>query len=295
MAPRQAIALASLLLVILVLTGSVAGTTPRSPILGGLAPILALTFMTWYLIVLIVNRNDIITALAAILLLRRKEKEPKTNFLLTIVVYAILIGVVLLVLWSGLPQRVLKGLQGIAMMPGTGSAISPPLQIIPIPNLLPTTPIMYYGMLVTAAVFIVSVFILLRGVRMALAERRSIAEEHEGEIELKQEAIEAVQQTIARLRVSREYHETILQCYQRMCKILSEAGLVISPAETAREFAESISTRLRIGRDAVRDLTFLFEEARYSHHQINDEKRIAAVNHLESLQRALSGNVGLQA
>lgn len=290
---REVVALAILLLVILILTGSIAATAPKSPILGGLAPILVLAFTTWYLILLIVNRNDIIAALAGILLRRSTERPEKTNFLITALTYAFVIGITILFLSSGLPQRFLGGLHGIIINTGTGNQVLPQPDITPLSNLFPTTPIIYYGMFVFAAIFVVSAFILLRGVHMALEGKRAISEEHETEIELKQEAAEVVQQTIASLKATREYHETILECYKRMCKILSDAGLRINRAETARELAESASSKLRVGRDAVRGLTFLFEEARYSEHRITEEKRIMALNLLESLQQALSMNVGL--
>jgi hypothetical protein len=292
--PKQTKVLTGLLLTILILTGVIAGANARAPpILGSLAPILALAFMTWYLILLIVNRDEIIAALAAILLSRHRDNEPKANFLFTIIVYSIFIGIMILVLWSGLPQRFLNGLQGIIIQSTTGNQTSPPPQITPIANLFPTAPIIYYGVFVFAAIFIVSLLLILRGVHSAFQSRQAVLQEHEEEIELKQEAFEAVQETIVRLKSSKEYHETICQCYQRMCKILSDAGLTISPTETAREFAEGISAKLGVGRDAVRGLTFLFEEARYSDHRINEEKRVTALSYLESLQQVLSSSVGL--
>ena len=80
-----------------------------------------------------------------------------------------------------------------------------------------------------------------------------------------------------------------------MCMILSDAGIVQIHSDTAREFAEDVSLKLRAGSDAVQALTFLFEEARYSNHQITEEKRVMAVQYLESLQQALSAHVGLDA
>ncbi len=290
---RQLSALAGILLVTLILTGAVAGKTTKSPLLIALAPILMLAFLTWYLILLIVNRNEIIAALAAILLAPRKEKPEKTNLLIAVVAYAFFVGVTILFLSSGLPQRILGVLQGITMTPGTGGQVLPQPQINPISGLFPTAPIVYYGISVFAAVFMVSLLILLLGVQTAFRNRGTISEEYETEIEAKEEAAEAVREAIVSLKGTKEYHEAILQCYKRMCEILSNAGIVISPAETAREFAANISAKLHLGTDAVRGLTLLFEEARYSDHQITDQSRIMALSHLESLQKALSTNAGL--
>ena len=73
-----------------------------------------------------------------------------------------------------------------------------------------------------------------------------------------------------------------------MCEMLSREGLNIRLDETAREFSAEASSKLRLGSDAVRSLTFLFEEARYSAHDIEEEKRTAALSELEILERALA-------
>lgn len=294
MSGRNAVALSVLLTLVLVLTVSVAGAVPKSPVLGGLAPILILTIMTWYLMVLIVNRDRIIAALAAMFKLQQKQKPlEKTNFWLTVAVYAALFSLGIVALWTGLPQRILSRLQGISMnfISGSGNNSRLRPQLSPIAGLLPTTPIIYYGILVTVAIVAVSFILILGGVRLAYRARGLSSNDSEEEV--KEQAAELVQQTITSLKSAKKYHETILQCYKKMCEILSNAGLKTASEETAREFAESISTKLRIGDVAVTGLTFLFEEARYSNHEISEEKRIMALNHLQFLQQALSANAGM--
>ncbi len=276
---------------ILILTGSVVGQVPRSPMLGGLAPILILTLMTWYLLILIVRRGEIMTALAAILKLRRKAKPDETNFWLTTAVYATLIVLGIIALWTGVPQRILSRLQEMAIIFGTENPSRPSSQLNPIAGILPVTPFIYYGLFVSAAILTLSFVILLGGLSLALKTRE--VNPDDSELEMKMNAAEVVRQAITGLRAARAYHETILQCYKLMCKVLSSAGIDVEPAETAREFAESISVRLELGKDAVRGLTFLFEEARYSDHEITEEKRIMALNHLKSLEQTLSTNVGI--
>jgi hypothetical protein len=276
---------------ILILTGSVVSQVPGSPMLGGLAPILILTLMTWYLLILIVHRSEIMTALAAIFKLRRKTKPDETNVWLTIAVYATLIVLGIVALWTGLPQRILGRLQGMAILFGTENSSRPSSQSNPIAGILPVTPFLYYGLVVSAAILALSFVILLGGLSLALKTRE--VNPNDSELEMKMNAAEVVRQAITGLRTAKAYHETILQCYKLMCKVLSGAGIDVEPAETAREFAESISTRLELGKDAVRGLTFLFEEARYSDHEISEEKRIMALNHLKSLEHTLSTNVGI--
>lgn len=259
--------------------------------LGGLAPILILTLMTWYLIILLVHRGEIMTALAAILKLRRKAKPDGTNIWLTMAVYATLIGLGIIALWTGLPQRMFSRLQEMAIIFGTGNSTRPSSQLNPVVGINPATPFIYYGLLVSAAILVLSFIILLGGLSLALKTRE--VNPDDSELEMKMNAAEVVRQAITGLGAAKAYHETILQCYKLMCKVLSSAGIDVEPTETAREFAEGISTRLELGKDAVRGLTFLFEEARYSDHEISEEKRIMALNHLKSLEQNLSTNVGI--
>ncbi|MGD0176250.1 MAG: DUF4129 domain-containing protein [Candidatus Bathyarchaeia archaeon] len=292
MSGKNAIVLSVLLTTILILTVSVVGAVPKSPVLGGLAPVLILTIMTWYLIVLIVNRDQIIAALAAMFKLQREPKPRETNFWLTVAAYAALFGLGIIAIWTGLPQRILTRLQGMAVIgiSGIGNTSAPRPQLGPIAGLLPTTPILYYGILITGAIVAVSFTLILGGIRLAYRARgmRFI----DSQVEVKEQAAELVQETITSLKSTMKYHEIILQCYKRMCEVLSSAGLEPASEETAREFAENISSKLQIGKEAVTGLTFLFEEARYSNHEISEEKRITALSHLQFLQQALSANVG---
>lgn len=294
MSARNVISLSILLIVVLVLTGSVVGGVPASPVLGGLAPILILALMTWYLIILIVNRGDLIAGLAAIFKLRRRPESAPTNLWLTIAVYAALFGLGIVAMWTGLPQRILSRLQEMATLTISGTQNTnklPPSQSNPIAGLFPATPFIYYGILVSAAICVVSFTLILGGLRLAI-KTRELGSDHSEE-KMKVNAVEVLWQTITRLKSAKEYHETILQCYKRMCEILSKAGLEAAPEETAREFAESISAKLHIGEEAVTGLTFLFEEARYSNHEISEDKRIMALNHLGLLQQALSPQAGM--
>lgn len=293
---REDLILVVLLLTIAILSGSMAGGISARPVLSTLAPILFLAFMTWYLALLVVNRNEVIAALAAILLSHGREKPAKGGFLLSIVAYGILILIALAFFSSGIPQRIISQLQGTMLRFQNGNQTAqPPIQVTPFSTLIPTQVMTYYGSIVFFAIFAVSLFTLIRGVQLALQNREAPPDDAKAEYDLKQDAAGAVQEAISSLKNTKAYREPILQCYKRMCQVLSAAGLVTDQTETAREFAQKISEKLRIGNDAVSGLTFLFEEARYSEHAITEQKRIMAVQYLESLQKALSPTVGLPA
>ena len=292
---RNALALTALMTIVLTLTGFIVGGEAKPPLIGGLAPLLILTLLIWYLIILIVNRTEIIAGVATIFRLRRKQELARTSFLSTVVVYIVLFSLGIIVLWMGVPQRILGGMLGIITTLGTGNTSNLP-QPNPLAGFFPSAAIISLGVVITAVIFVMSFILLIGGLRLALNTREIRADDSRRAME--EDATEVVQQTITALKAEREYHEyheIILQCYMKMCTILERAGMELSPAETAREFAESISTKLQVGEKAVSGLTFLFEEARYSNHEISEEKRIMALNYLRSLQQALSANVGMSA
>ncbi len=291
MSSRNIVALSALIAIILALTGSVVGSVARAPQLGGLAPLLILTLMTWYLILLIVNRKEIIAGIAAIFKVRNPEFH-RTSFRSTIIVYATVLSLGIIILWMGVPQRILSRMQGIITPLGTGNGSSqtPPN---PLAGFFPSVAVVSLGVLVIAAIFVTSSILLIGGLRLALNSRQMRADDTSEEVQ--EEAATIIQQTITALKAEKEYHEIIFQCYVKMCRILVKAGMELTPAETAREFAENISTKLHVGEKAVSGLTFLFEEARYSDHQISEEKRVQALGYLTSLQKALSPNVGMSA
>ena len=190
MSGKNVLALSVLMVVILILTGSVVGEIPRSPVLGGLAPILILTLITWYLIILVVNRDEITAGLAAIFRMRRKPEPVQANFWVTVAVYAALLSLALIALWSGLPQRILSRIQEIAMISGTENASRLLPRTNPIAGLLPATPFIYYGVLVSAAVFAVSFILLLGGLRLALKTGEMGTDD--SSVEMKMNAAEVV-------------------------------------------------------------------------------------------------------
>lgn len=291
MLQRKALAaLSALIAVILILTGAAARQVPRTPVLGELAPFLIVGFLTWYMIILIVDRNEIIAAIATLLKLGGQREWSRKGFWLTTVVYSTMLILIIVLLWVIFPQplkRIQEIVQQLSLSANTSAQNSEPN---PIAEIVPASSFVYYTIAILAAIFFLSLILLLGGLSLAF-KNREVKPDH-SDLEMKMDAMEVVQQAIVGLKSEREYHETILQCYKRMCMLLSGAGFGMAPAETAREFAETISTNLRIGAEAVKSLTFLFEEARYSSHEISEDKRMTALGHLESLERALSLKVG---
>jgi hypothetical protein len=287
---KQTVALITLLAITLALTGSIARTAPGPPLIGVLAPVVIPALMTLYLILLLANSKWIVEAFAAFLRSRPRKEGDQTNFLAVILAYGIVIVLAVLLLRSGLIQRAVTFLQQSAS--SFSRAGSQSLTTLEGHNPSPTSiALQYYTIAMLATIVLVSFCLTVLGFHRALTYAGGFPTTKEDE-QLRHEALQVVKQALASLKETGKYHETILECYRHMCKILSDEGFVIAPMQTAREFASDVSGKLSLGRDFVTGLTFLFEEARYSDHPIDDEKRKLAVNELQSLQRALASTVG---
>lgn len=79
----------------------------------------------------------------------------------------------------------------------------------------------------------------------------------------------------------------IIACYQNMITVVSRLGAPVHPELTARELENEIRSTFAITGPATGELTQLFEEARYSLHDINDDDATKARSCLESIAAEL--------
>jgi hypothetical protein len=287
MPEKQTISLIVLTAVILILTGAAVGKTPGIPALGVVAPIIIPALLTWYLLMILAYGRRIIEILTAFFLTRPKQEGRRTQSLLaTILAWVIVLIIVVVIMRPEVANLLAKAIQQVAQafsstlntlrqtpQPATTSNPSAPNMIM-----------LYYSLIIFGGIILVSFSLFFGALRRAYKEIRTISADEQ---ELRKEVLEVVQGTRTKLQTNERYHEAILECYQRMCEILSGRGHEIQPSQTAREFAERISGKLEIETESVTGLTFLFEEARYSDHEIGDEKRGLALNYLSSLEHAL--------
>jgi hypothetical protein len=248
---------------------------------------IAPALFTLYLIGVLAYGRTIIEALAAFLGRGPRYEGQRTPTLLaTIFGWAILLSIIGLILHyrTDLLQNMVGSLQQAGVLLSTLGA---PAQISQAPS-SPTASNMilfYYTIIVSGTIALVSFGLLFAALHKVYKDARlmsPVALERP-----KQEVLKVVQETLVNLHGSERFHEVILKCYKDMCLTLSERGYIIGATQTAREFAEGISSKLDLGVESVRGLTFLFEEARYSSHPITEKAREIALSHLNSLELAL--------
>jgi hypothetical protein len=79
----------------------------------------------------------------------------------------------------------------------------------------------------------------------------------------------------------------IISSYQLLIITVSRLGAPASPDMTARELESAISSTLSLKGSATGGLTHLFEEARYSLHEITDQDALTAHDYLDSIAKEL--------
>lgn len=281
------IASAVLVCVIAIFTAFAAGSQPKPVLIGDFAQYLFPAILTIYLLAVLYNARVIIKLLASFLLGRRELEAGRGKSWMAIIGYVIGTILIIVLIRSAAMQRIIGAVAtavaatAAALRMGQGS---------PLPaGVSSTNPYLYYYIeLVFGAILLVSFVLLIGGLHTAYGWAREERAPVNAAV-ARQEALTVVQRAAEDLRLARDYRETILNCYRQMCHVLSLHGFQIRLHETASEFSNSVSGKLGLGGDSVRYLTFLFEEARYSDHRIDDTKRAKALNQLESLEHLLGG------
>ncbi len=103
------------------------------------------------------------------------------------------------------------------------------------------------------------------------------------------EAASAVRRTLLDLEAGTDFRTAVMACYQRMCSLIAVRGVARQEALTAREIEGLALAELGLSQGSVDDLTNLFEEARYSTHEIGPTQRDRAVECLSNIRRELEG------
>ena len=280
---------AALLCVIAAFTVFAAGSQPKPVLIGAFAQYLLPALLTIYLLVVLYNARAIMGLLATLLLRRGKGEEVKPNSWIAVIGYAIGTILIILLVRTGVFQNILEAVENsVAAASAFRMQQGPPSQI----GLLTSNSYLsYYLVLIISAIILVSLTLVIGAVRIAFGRGRGETAPVSME-RARKETLKVVQRATRDLKMSGDYGETILNCYRQMCRVLANHGFSIASHETATEFSNSVSAKLGLGGDSMRGLTLLFEEARYSNHQIDDKKRAAALTQLESIERSLGAVSG---
>ena len=88
-----------------------------------------------------------------------------------------------------------------------------------------------------------------------------------------------------------DVRKSIIYCYLQMEEEVEMKGSIESENMTPREFKAEVIRVFGIGGQPLDRLVLLFEEARYSTHDLDEGKRSIAIDSLISFKKALEGRV----
>ena len=93
-------------------------------------------------------------------------------------------------------------------------------------------------------------------------------------------------------RIAADAHprEAVIACYIGMTTALEEAGAVRRPSDTPFEFLERALGRFHVSKGNAHRLTELFEKARFSVHETDEDMRREALSALDAVRAELSAH-----
>lgn len=124
-------------------------------------------------------------------------------------------------------------------------------------------------------------------------ERRHAAEPTGAESEIPEiddeELVEALDETVAELRLGMAVDGAVIACWRRLEQAAVSSGIFRKPAQTSQEFTVEVLSRAVVDAAALEELAELYRQAMFSTHELTDAHRDRAVSALEALSAQLSG------
>jgi hypothetical protein len=124
-------------------------------------------------------------------------------------------------------------------------------------------------------------------VAYVVAERRSNGGSRRSELELARQLADALDETLDDLRAEADPRKAIVAAYARLEHVLAANGVPRLASETADEYLPRVLHDLEIDPVAVGRLTELYEEAKFSQHDIGAAMKEDAIGALEQVRDEL--------
>ncbi|MEF8831904.1 MAG: DUF4129 domain-containing protein [Candidatus Thermoplasmatota archaeon] len=107
------------------------------------------------------------------------------------------------------------------------------------------------------------------------------------EEEMEESLSSTLNKAIDDLHEGEAVRSTIIRCYREMSRILEVSGAKNDDFKTPREFKDEAVKKIPVQEKIISNITYLFEEARYSPHTLGEDKRDRALQHLKKLKEGL--------
>jgi len=253
-----------------------------------LAPVVILGAMVAIVVIIGINYRDIGAAIGFGMAKRRQMRKRGSRYAIVVqmIFWALAVGV--LIETKGSIFNPTHATNGTIAKSITGEdATTPNLfqtdGILPaLSNLVQNSwfSLAFLGLLVVCGIVVV------QSVRVALKETHDVTiQELRGNQE---DGLKAVQEAIKMIEdLTSDPRSRIIKCYQRLITTVSRLGAPVSSDLTARELDRAVRTTFALKGPATTNLTQLFEEARYSLHEIRVSDADKAHEYLDSVAKEL--------
>lgn len=135
---------------------------------------------------------------------------------------------------------------------------------------------------------LVVVSLLISGVAAyVLSERRARRGRSSEHRPLLEQLALVLDETLDDIRAERDPRRAIIAAYARLERVLTSNGVARRPAETSDEYLERILRELELAPGAIKRLTNLFQQAKFSHHEMDETMKSAAIDALEDVRAEL--------
>ena len=252
-----------------------------------LVPIIILGITIAMIVIIAMNWRDITGAIGFQMARNKKSRKKGSRWSTVIAALFWILAIGVLVFKKGSilnPNPITNST--ITQVQSSSSVIPIPIQIagiIPsISNLLDNS---WFGFAFLGLV-ILGGLVLVQSIRVAIKETKDI------NIQLvqgnRETGLEAVNEAIRIVNNdSSDPRSRIVSSYEHLITTASRLGAPVSSYMTARELERAIRTTFALEGSASRELTNLFEEARYSLHEILEEDANNAQTYLHSIAEEL--------
>jgi hypothetical protein len=106
------------------------------------------------------------------------------------------------------------------------------------------------------------------------------------------EALEEGERVLYDITLTDDIREAVFKAYRRFLAVMDAYGYTKGEPATAREFATQVRKAIPVDSDTLNEFTTIFEEARYSNHEMSLSYRDRALAAFGSLKESVSRELG---
>jgi Domain of unknown function (DUF4129) len=253
-----------------------------------LGPVVILVVMVAFTIFIALNYRDIAAAIGFKMAQKRRVQKRRSQYTIFVqgVFWALAIAVLIETKGSILnPTHASNSTLFSNIIGDKGTASNPFLTSGLVPAVSELVLNTWFGLAFLGLVLVGGVLVV-QSVRVSLKETSEATIQ---ELQVNQEqGLQAIHEAIRLVEhAGSDPRSRIIACYQYLISTVSRLGASVSPSLTARELDRAVRSTFSLKGPATTDLTQLFEEARYSLHEITDDDAAKAHELLESVAEEL--------